>query len=78
VMDFSFALKNGPMARIYTGDMCVREMLRTSIVSQRAGKVHYLSGETATYIGNGEGVKENNMGDKKKQMRTELHIWSID
>jgi len=52
-------------------------MLKNFIRSQRARKAYYLYSKTATYIGSGEEVKGNNM-DKRKQMRTELSIQSID
>jgi len=54
-------------------------MLKNFILSRRAGKAHYLCSETATYIGSGEeAIGNNNMEDKRKQMRTKVHIWSID
>ena len=66
------------MAKLYTGDMGEREIVKNFIFSQRAGKTHYLYSETATCIGTREEVKGNNMKDQRKQIRTELHIWSID
>jgi len=54
-------------------------MLKNFILSRRAGKAHYLCSETATYIGSGEeAIGNNNMEDKRKQMRTKVHIWSTD
>jgi len=67
-------LKNGPIARPYTRDMCVREIPRNFVQSPRARKAYYLYSETTTYISSGEDVKGNNMEDKRKQMRIELYI----
>jgi len=53
-------------------------MLKNFILSQRARNAYYLYSETAAYIGSGEEVKENNMEDKRKQMRTEVSIQWID
>ena len=47
-------------------------------LSQRAGEIHYLRSKTATYVGSGKEIKGNNMAGKRKQMRTELHIWLMD
>ena len=66
------------MAKLYTGDMREREMLKIFILSQRAGKTHYLFSEAATYIGSRIEMKGNNIEDERKQMRAELHIWSIN
>ena len=55
-----------------------REMLKNFIPSQRAGETHYLCCETITYIGSGKEIKGNNMEDKRRQTRAEMHIWSID
>ena len=63
---------------MYTGDMGELETLGNFILSKSARETHYLCRETATYIGSGREVKENNMEDKRKQVRAELHIWSID
>lgn len=49
-------------------------MLKTFILSTRAGETHYLCSETATYIGSGQEIKGNNTESERKQMRTELHI----
>jgi len=56
----------------------MREILENIIQYQMARKAYYLYSETATYIGSGEEVKGNNMEGKRKQMRTELRIQSID
>ena len=65
------------MAKLYTGDMHEREILENFVLSQKAGETHYLYSEITTYIGSGE-VNRNNIEDKRKQMRIELHIWWID
>jgi len=73
------SVENGPMAKLYAGGMCERGILKNFILCHRAGKAYYLCSETATYIGSGEDVKgNNNYGRQEKQMRTELHIWSIN
>ena len=53
---FSFLLKKGEMAKLYPRDMREREMFKNFILSQRAGKTHYLYSETATYINSGEDI----------------------
>ena len=63
------------MAKLYTGDIQERGMLKNHILFQRVREAHYLCSDTTTYMGSG---KETNMEDKRKQMRTKLHIWSID
>ena len=65
-------LKNGPMAKLPTGDMREREIHENFILSQRAGMTCYLCSET-TYIGSEE-VEGKNTEDERKQMRTKLHI----
>ena len=67
-------LKNGPMAKLSTGDMREREIHENFILSQRAGMTCYLCSETTTYIGSGEEVEGKNTADERKQTRTELHI----
>jgi len=54
------------------------EILKNFIQSQRARKAYYLYSETETYIHSRKGDKENNMEDKRKQVRTELPIQSAD
>ena len=70
--------KNGLMAKLSNGEVCEREIHENFILSQRAGKTHCLCSESATYIGSGEEAKGKNVEDERKQMRTELHIQSID
>ena len=43
-------LKNGAIAKPYTGDMREQEILENFILSQGAGETHYLCSEIATYI----------------------------
>jgi len=62
------------MAELYAGDSGESEMLQSFILSKRAGETHYLRSETATYINGRRRIKGNNIQDKRKQMRTELHI----
>lgn len=71
-------LKKGAMAKIYTGGMREREMLKNFILSQRAEKTHYFCSETTTYISSRKEIKGNNMESKRSQVRTKFHIWSID
>jgi len=51
-------LKNGSVVKPYTGNMCVRKILRNFILSQRARKAYYLFSETATYIRSRKDNKE--------------------
>ena len=74
----SLLLKKGAIGKLYTGDMRERETLQNFFLSQRAGEAHCLCSGTIAYIGSGKEIKGNNMEDKGKQMRTKLHIWSID
>jgi len=56
-----------PKVKLYTGNMCARQMLKNFIQSQKARKAHYLFGEIATYISSGEEVIGNNMEDKRNK-----------
>jgi len=62
------------MAELYTEDMGKGEILENCILSKRARSTYYLCSEIATYIGSGKEIEGNNMEDKRKQMRTDLHI----
>jgi len=63
------------MAKIYTGDTREQEMLKNFVLSQWARRTNYLyNSETATCIDSREWIKGNNIEDKRKRMRTELHI----
>ena len=53
-------------------------MFKKFTLSKGAGEAHYLCGEMATYIGSVKEIKGNNIENKRKQMRTGLHVWSID
>jgi len=64
-------LRNGPKVKLYTGQMCTREMLKNFIISQKA---HYLYSEIVTYMSSGKGLKETIWKTKEKRMRTELRI----
>jgi len=75
---FSWVLKNGSIVKPYTGNMCVHEIHRNFIKSQRARKASYLYSETATYIRSRKDNKEPIWKTREKQVRTKLHNQSTD
>jgi len=75
-------LKNGLIVKaIYRKNMCARERYSRTSFDLRgpARKAYYLYSETATYIRSRREEEGNNiMGDRRKQVRTELRIQSTD
>jgi len=73
-----FVLKNDSIVKPYTGNLCVPEILRSFIQSQRARKAYYLYSETATYVRSRKDNKEPIWKTREKQVRTKLHNQSTD
>jgi len=71
-------LKNGSIVKPYTGNMCMREMLKNFLQSHRAVGAYYLCSEAATYIRSGKENTEPIWKIKEEQVRTELYNQWID
>jgi len=58
----------------YTGSLREREMLENLILSKGAGGTCYLCSETTAFIESGKEIGGDDMEDKRKQIRTGVHI----